>query len=72
MAEQYRFGRERAFVGSAGGGGVGWRGPGRVPVVGCLQDPGAEVAGIRASSGRVVKTGIHTAAAVSILCCNTV
>ena len=49
-----RFGESARLGGSAGGGGVGWRGPGRVPVVGCLQDPGAEVAGIRASSGRVV------------------
>ena len=40
--------------GSAGEGGVGWRGPGRVPVVGCLQGPSAEVAGIRASSGMVI------------------
>jgi hypothetical protein len=50
----YRFGRERAFGGSVGVGGVGGRGPGRVPVVGCLHHPSAEVAGIRASSGRVV------------------
>jgi hypothetical protein len=49
-----RFGREPALGGSAGGGGVSWRGPGRVPVVGCLLDLSAEAAGIRASSRRVV------------------
>ena len=49
-----RFGREPALGGSAGGGGVSWRGPGRVLVVGCLLDLGAEAAGIRASSRRVV------------------
>ena len=56
-----RFGESARLGGSAGGGGVGWRGPGQVPVVGCLQDPGAEVAGIRASSGRVILRGARRA-----------
>ena len=54
QSENRFFWGEPALGGSAGGGGVGWRGPGRVPVVGCLQGPSAEVAGIRASSGRVI------------------
>ena len=48
------FGRSLRWEGSAGVGDVGWRGPGRVLVVRCLQGPSAGVAGIRASSGMVV------------------
>jgi hypothetical protein len=45
---------ERALGGSAGEEGVGRRGPGLAPVVGCLLDPSAEAAGIRVSSGSQV------------------